>query len=115
MGVWEQNPARARVKMTAAGSTTAFGSLTGAAWVLQGGAIGWVNAVNSCTISLYEINATNSTPFFVFSTSATSGFFSFYLGDHGIQASSSYASRMVFNVGQAGTYSAMLSGYYTGV
>jgi hypothetical protein len=115
MGVWEQNPARARVKLTAAGSVTAFASLTQAAWVLQAGVIGWANAVNSCTISLYEINATNSSPFFVFMTSATSGFYNFSLGEHGVQASSSYASRMIFNVGQAGTYSGMFSGYYTGV
>lgn len=114
MGVWEQTPARARVKLTGAGSTTAFVSVTGAAWVLTHGVIGWTQALNSCTISLYEINATNSSPFFVFQTSTTCGLFSFCLGDHGIQASSSYSSRMVFNVGVAGTYSAMFSGYYVG-
>jgi hypothetical protein len=116
MGVWEQNPVRARLKLDGGGSSTAFASVSSARWCLQGGAIGWANILNAATISLYEIDAaTSSAPFFVFKATGTNGFCSFYLGDHGIQASSSYESRMVLNVGAvAGTYSAMFTGYYTG-
>jgi hypothetical protein len=116
MGVWEQNPARARLKIDGGGSSTAFASTSGARWVLQAGVFAWANLLNSCTITLYEFNATNSSAFFTFMTSATSGFYSYYLGDHGIQASSSYSSRMVFNTGAiTGTVCGMFSGYYTGV
>jgi hypothetical protein len=114
MNPWQQNPATVRLKIDGAASATAFAAVTGARWVLQAGAIGWSNAVNSCTISLYEIDSTNSAPFFVFQTSATNGLYSFYLGDIGIQASSSYTSRMVLNTGALGTWSAMFTGYYVG-
>jgi hypothetical protein len=113
MEVWQQQPARARLKNDGAASATAFAAVAGSRWVLVGGAIGWSNA-GSCTISLYEIDTTNSAPFFVFQTSATNGFYSFFLGDVGIQASSSYSSRMAFNTGVAGTFSAMFTGYYVG-
>lgn len=114
MDPWQQNPATARVKIDGAASATAFAAVSGARWVLQAGAIGWSNAVNSCTISLYEIDSTNSAPFFVMQTSATNGFFSFYMGPIGVPASSTYTSRMVFNTGQTGTWSAMFTGYYVG-
>jgi len=115
MGVWQQLPARARVKIDGAASATAFSAVSGACWVLQAFALGWSNAVNSCTISLYEIDTTNSAPFFVMQTSTTNGALSIFLGEHGIQASSSYSSRMVFNTGATGTWSGLFSGYYTGV
>lgn len=114
MGIWSQSPARARLKVDGAASATAFAALSQARWVLQAGVIGWANVLTSATVSLYEIDSTNSAAFFVFMTSATSGMYDFNLGDHGIQASSSYSSRMVFNTGVAGTYSAMFTGYYTG-
>ena len=109
----KQMPARARLKVDGAGSVTAFAAVTGARWVLQAGVIGWSNAA-SCTISLYETDSTNTAPFFVFQTSATNGLYAFNLGDIGIPASSSYTSRMVFNTGAAGTFSAMFTGYYVG-
>ena len=116
MGVWEQNPARARLKIDGGGSSTAFSAVVGARWVLQAGVFAWANLLNSCTITLYEFNATNSSAFFTFMASATSGFRSYNLGEHGIQASSSYSSRMVFNTGAVtGTVCGLFSGYYTGV
>jgi len=115
MSVWGQAPARGRVKIDGAASATAFAAQSSSRWVLQAFTIGWSQALTSCTISLYEIDSTNSAPFFVFQTSATSGMRSFYLGDHGIQASSSYSSRMVMNTGVAGTWCGLFSGYYVGV
>ena len=116
MGVWEQSPARGKVNLDGGGSATAFASMAQARWVLQAGAVGWQNILNSCAISLMEIdNATSSGIMFTFMASTTSGFCSFNLGEHGIQASSLTPSRMVFNVGGvAGTYTGMFSGYYTG-
>lgn len=117
MGVWEQNPARGRCNIDGAASSTAFPSVSFARWVCQGGAIGWANAATACVLSLYEIDdATSSAAFFVFRTTATSGFYSFFLGDNGVQASSTYASRMVFNAsGTTGTFTGMFSGYYVGM
>lgn len=116
MGVWEQNPARVRIKLDGGGSASAFPSVSYARWCLQAGVIGWANILNAATISLYEIDAaTSSAPFFVFKATGTNGFCSFFLGEHGIQASATGESRMVFNVGAvAGTYSAMFTGYYLG-
>jgi hypothetical protein len=114
MGVWEQNPARARIKIDGGGSATAFGAVAGARWVLQGAAFGWRNAASSITVCLMEHDSTNSTTFLCFATSATNGFQSFFLGEHGIQASSSYSSRMALNVGAiTGTFTALFTGYYT--
>lgn len=114
MSVWDQSPARGRVKIDGAASATAFAAQTGSRWVLQAFTLGWSTAVNSCTISLYEIDSTNSAAFFVMMTSATSGMRTFFMGDTGIEASSSYTSRMVFNTGATGTWSGLFSGYYKG-
>ena len=113
MNIGNQNRLQARINQDGAGSATAFAAITGGRWVLVGGMIGWSNAP-STTIGLYEIDSTNSGCFLQFQTSATNGAYSFFFGPIGIQASSSYSSRMVFNSGQAGTWTALFSGYSTG-
>jgi len=113
MDIMMQNPAFARINQDGAGSVSAFAAVGSSRWVLTGMALGWSTAA-SCTISLYEIDSTNSAAFFVMMTSATSGFRAFNFAPLGIPASSSYTSKMVFNVGAAGTFSAMFTGYYIG-
>lgn len=115
MDVGAYSPLNARVKIDGGGSSTVFGSATGSRWNLKSALVGWSNLDTSVTISLYEFNATNSTQFFQFMATATHGIVDFAFPDFGVQASSSYASRLVFNVGAvAGTVCGLFVGYQTG-
>lgn len=115
MNIGNQSVLYSRVKIDGGGSSTVFASATGSRWVLQNAVIGWANMLNSATISLYEFNATNSTQFFQFMVSATSGIQGIYFGELGCQASSSYSSRLVFNTASvAGTVCGVFSGFQTG-
>jgi hypothetical protein len=115
MGVWEQSPARGHPNLDGGGSATAFSAVSGSRWVLQGGAIGWQNMAAIATISLIELDTTNSGVIFTFVASLSNGIANFFLGEHGMQASSSYSSRLVMNAGAvAGTITGMFTGYYTG-
>jgi hypothetical protein len=67
------------------------------------------------TISLMELDTTNSSVLWTFVASLSNGATHFFLGEHGLQASSSYSSRLLLNAGAvAGTISGMFCGYYTG-
>jgi len=115
MDVGAYSPLSARLKLDGGGSSTAFASATGSRWNLKAGLIGWANLDTSTTLSFYEFNATNSALFFTFMATCTNGIFNFAFPDFGIQASSSYASRMVFNVGTVGgTVCGLFVGYQTG-
>lgn len=115
MDTGNHSPLRARLKIDGGGSSTAFASATGSRWVWTAGNITWANLDTSCTFSLYEFNATNSAQFWQFLATATNGIVNIEFGDIGIQASSSYSSRMVFNTGAvAGTVCGLFVGYQTG-
>lgn len=115
MDVAAYSPLSARLKIDGGGSSTAFASATGSRWVLKGGLISWANLDSSTTYSLYEFNATNSALFFTGMATTTHGIVDFCFSDYGVPASSSYASRMVFNVGSiAGTFCALFTGYQIG-
>lgn len=115
MDVGAYSPLCARTKTDGGGSSTAFASATGSRWNLKSAVISWANLESSTTMSFYEFNATNSTLFFTFMATCTHGLVTFAFPDFGIQASSSYASRMVFNVGTVlGTVCGLFVGYQTG-
>ena len=96
------------------GSATLFSALTGGRWNVMNGTISFVNMVNSCTISLYELDSTDSARIVDFMSSATSGSFIFQAGPIGIAASVT-SSRFVLITGAVtGTICAVFSGYYTG-
>jgi hypothetical protein len=114
MDVFQYTPARGRVKIDGGGSATAFGLIAGARWVLTAAAIFWANLTSSVTVSLYDIDSTNSSQFVQFMASSTNGFCQMALEDTGIQASAT-GTRLVFNTGAvAGTFTALFTGYYTG-
>lgn len=115
MDVGAYSPLTARLKFDGGGSSTAFASATGSRWNLKSGLITWANLDTSTTLSFYEFNATNSALFLTMMATATHGFVTFAFPDFGVQASSSYASRMVFNVGSvAGTVCGLFVGFQTG-
>lgn len=99
-----------------AGSATIFSASSGGKWNVMNGTISFVNMTNSCTIALYEIDATNSAPIITFMSSATSGSIPFIVGPPGIVASATN-SRFVLIIGTnsaAGSVGAVFSGYGTG-
>ena len=115
MDTGNHSPLRARIKIDGGGSSTAFASATGSRWNLTQGVVTWANLDTSTTISLYEFNATNSVQFLTFIASASHGIVNMDFGEYGVQASSSVASRLVFNVGTVGgTVCAFFAGYQTG-
>ena len=115
MDVGAYSPLSTRTKFDGGGSSTAFASATGSRWNLKSALITWANLDTSTTMSFYEFNATNSVVFLTFMATCTHGIVTFSFPDFGIQASSSYASRMVFNVGSvAGTVCGLFVGFQTG-
>lgn len=115
MDISAYSPLSARLKTDGGGSSTAFASATGSRWNLKAGFISWANLDTSTTLSLYEFNATNSALFLTMMATCTHGSVMINFSDFGIQASSSYASRMVFNVGSVGgTVCGLFVGYQTG-
>lgn len=115
MDVGAYSPLSARVKTDGGASATVFASATGSRWNLKGAVIAWANLAGDVAVSLYEFNATNSTVFFSFNATTSSGMYAFNFADFGIPASSSYASRLVFNAATvAGTFSGLFTGYQTG-
>jgi hypothetical protein len=81
---------------------------------MTNGFISWANLLSTVTVSLFEMDASQSAVFMTLMVSATSGYVPIVLGDVGFQASVA-ASRMFINTGPiAGTFTAFFSGYYTG-
>lgn len=102
---------RNRVYIDGGGSATIFAADTSYRWNLVGFGIGWANMTNSATVSLMEIDSTNSGVMLRFQTSTTSGFVSMYLGECGEQASAG-ATRLILNLPTlAGTFTGVFTGY----
>lgn len=106
--------ANGKPKIDGGGSATAFAAVAGARWNLCNGTYFWANMDTSATVSVYEIDSSNSTVIVTFMTSATTGIYSTEFGDHGFQASQTN-TRLMFNTGAvAGTIGGIFTGFYTG-
>lgn len=114
MDIYQLPRAFGRVNVDGGGSATALPSQTGGRWNFLAGELGYANLANSCTVSLYEIDSSQSSVYFRTMTSATSGVLHFNLGPYGVPASVT-SSRLVLEIGTyAGTFNGVFSGYYTG-
>lgn len=93
----QNNAWSGKVNIAAAGESATLITMTaGQKWVLDCFTFGWCSMVDSTTMSLYEIDATNSSVYFSTMLSATSGFGSLYFG--GALASATN-TRLVVNTG----------------
>lgn len=114
MNIYQFPRAFGKVAVDGGGSATVFSSLAGGRWNLLAGELGYANLANSCTVSLYEIDSSQSSVYFRTMTSATSGVIHFNYGPIGVQASAT-TSRLVMEIGTyAGTFNGVFSGYYVG-
>jgi len=112
MDIRQHNWFSKRLAIDGGGSATITAMAAAQKWNLYAGVIGWSLASQSATVSLYEIDNTNSSAFFRFTTSTTNGLYSFFVG--GVAASSTN-TRLMLNVGGgAGTFTGMFTGWTTG-
>lgn len=115
MDAFSNNPFSTHVNIDGGGSATAFAAITGGRWHMQAFSIGYQNMTSSVTISFLEIDSTNSGIIWTAQVSGTGGTLNHYLGEWGYMASSSFSSRLVFNMGgTAGTMTGIFTGFSTG-
>lgn len=96
---------------TAGSSGTILTSTAGQKWNLNTVNFGWCSMIDSTTLSLYEIDATNSNAFYCTMLSATSGAFSLFFD--GFTASSTN-TRLVVNTGATLSLWCCANGWTTG-
>lgn len=102
-----------RVEITSPGSATVFAAIDNARWNLVGGYVAWRTLTTGAGCFLLEQDATATGNTWFVQASATSGNTHFFVGDIGVQSSSSN-SRLAFSVDSSGTVIGMFTGYYTG-
>lgn len=114
MNIYQFPRAFGKVAVDGGGSATVFSALAGGRWNLLAGELGYTSLLNSCTVSLYEIDSSQSSVYFRTMTSATSGVLHFNYGPIGAQASAT-TSRLVIEIGTyVGSFHGAFSGYYVG-
>lgn len=96
---------------SAAASGTVAASTSGARWNLKNMAVGWASMVDSTTLSLYEIDGSQSSGFWHCMLSATSGAMSIDFGGYPASVTN---SRLVLNVGASLSLWAVVTGWRTG-
>lgn len=112
MDIRQQNWFSKRLTINGAGSSSIATMTSGLRWNLYTVNLGWNALTTTCTFNLYEIDDSQSSIFFGFGISTSSGYANLFVG--GVAASATNTRLMANVSGASGTVHAMFTGWTSG-